>query len=526
MPWCAAGPQAPVPPESSWALALLSALLLMLPPLAGATSNNGQRGLAIRGEERGGWDLRVAPAVPLVGAQATVRLEVANNSEKVEEALEIEIEAERRPGETPILVMLEKNQSIAPGRAKEFTAFWTPQRNGWHRLLATVRRAGETLAVGSLRVPVVARPVHIVWWADPYREMRWITAVANASDAEKTYWQARGVLALRWAAGVDGWSYGWKPEQFVENYVSAAEAGYDGIAIDELGAYPGSEQERQQIEPMGEVFAAVRKKTSPGYFIAVWHCGSLTSAMANACRHNVDLIMSEAYPNYVRGELGAHPFYPSLDHRLDAARREDLLNGWPSYSPAKFIIALGLTKHHGGVTPEEVEGIFRYIRRRAPESPGIAFFSGGDDIQPEVRRRADECAERYFLRPMLTLWPEDIQPERFETTGDHPLEVSVEVHNIGPMDSGAGQVRLYAKEVREGEWHDAGSQPVTPIPAWFCQGPADEIGEIELGRCRLGFRWMPPKPGIYRLAVQILPGPGDEVLEPWVESEATIRVRP
>ena len=104
--------------------------------------------LVIQTEEQGGWDLRVAPAIPVAGQEALVRLTVHNQSSAPQDNVGIEIVATHvRDGETvPLLV--QGGDTIPASQSKDYSAPWKPAKNGWYRLAATVLRQGAAQAEG------------------------------------------------------------------------------------------------------------------------------------------------------------------------------------------------------------------------------------------------------------------------------------------------------------------------------------------------------------------------------------------
>lgn len=207
-----------------------------------------------------------------------------------------------------------------------------------------------------------ADTVILFWCHDPLR-LENVTHIANDvwipgdGEGEYRYRQdrilARGIVPLDWAGGMnrsDG-----TEEDLTAYYTGKLMTGYAGLAIDELGGY-----ERSINEKFTAVLREVKQRF-PDRFIAVWHAGLLTKEHIEAYRHGADLVMFERYIE------GTEFLAPRLSYNLNMARNGGIID--------KCIFALGIDENRWITTPEELEAQMRWIAENAPDMRGIAFFA-------------------------------------------------------------------------------------------------------------------------------------------------------
>ena len=215
----------------------------------------------------------------------------------------------------------------------------------------------------------------VLFWTSRPEELSSLTHVTPQVDLPgekkarpkylKAAWLERGVVPLRWKGG---WCYrDWSEDELCRHFSDAEEAGHVGIAIDEWG---GGNQEFDQ--KMGRALLRTRE-AHPDLFIAVWCFGLFRMRVAEYLRDVADVVMIERYVD------GATPdeFAVWFNAPIRVAREAGILH--------KTVFALGINdkappeefKKHGAWanTPAELEAQMRWIRKNAPEMPGIAFFA-------------------------------------------------------------------------------------------------------------------------------------------------------
>ncbi|MFW5867485.1 MAG: hypothetical protein ACOCX2_06685 [Armatimonadota bacterium] len=372
-------------------------------------------------------DMRVTidRAIPVAGEAVTVGCRYFPDSpSNVGFSFEVTREA---TGETSVLGGHAGTEQ--PDGSRWGSVDWTPRHDGLHTLRAMMA-VGED-RVAERQVWVVRHPLHFIWYGSG-PELRYATAITPEGPAELLrLWRDRGVKLLDWKG-----AKGENAEALAGGWMKFGEL--DGIAIDEIGGYdrdPASQERKHIALDALQIFAEGR----PDAMLAVWNAGSLTAPAANAYRKYADVVMLEAYRQYIRGAFGTHSFYDYLDQRIRMARQIDVLR--------KAVIGLGITNARGGVTRAEIIRSIEHIRLTGPEMPGIAWFrhAGPERVEPEILRTADEAALRYFIRPCLMVRAWDLQ-----FVPGNPGRLCVNVHNIGGMDATPVSVAFYAGDPERG----------------------------------------------------------------------------
>jgi len=154
----------------------------------------------------------------------------------------------------------------------------------------------------------------------------------------------------------------------------------DGLQYDELG---GNIEPEKYISVLRQL-----RKTHPDAFIALWHIGAnLKPEIVEALKDGtIDLVMPERYHTFNA------PMEESLKKDINMLRRMGVLD--------KTIIGLGTHRNYAGFGSAEdhaayLEKQIALIRKLAPESPGMAFFSAA--TLPGLKEKVDDMCRKYFL---------------------------------------------------------------------------------------------------------------------------------
>ena len=383
--------------------------------------------------------LTIGRAFPLRGEKVTLGARYEGEPRPTDLRVSF-VEVRERLG-VAVVVPLGKAEAVAQDDGSLLAGIdWVPEKDGFHTVRAIATVGGRMLTTEKT-IPVVQREVHFVWYGSGL-DLKYASAITPAPKEPKVQreWRDRGVRLLAWkGVGEAGRLYAATPEDMAKYWLGFGEA--DGIAIDEIGNY-----DRDQVgEPMAKVALdalAPFKQGKPKAFLAVWHCGSLTTLAANAYRQNADLVMMECYLNYCRAGFGTHTFQDYIDQRVLMARRMDVLQ--------KCVIGFGITNNLGGITPAELIGMIEHYRRVAPECPGIAWYKHAgpkpaDGVDAEILRLADEAAIEYFVKPCLM-----IQDWEVQFVPGKPGRLCVNVHNIGAMNARDINVAFYQGHPEQG----------------------------------------------------------------------------
>lgn len=302
---------------------------------------------------------------------------------------------------------------------------WSPHENDWHTLtfMVTLPASARKLFSGtslSVRTPVTTRDLYFAWFGSPLR-FKWCNVPTTVKSAEEEReWLRRGAWPCHWRGGV---CYkGWSRKRYAASYSTDR-----CIAIDEVGG-PGAVTDKI-IDAIREV-----KKRRPGSFVAVWYMGA--HAYWADVRDVVDLFLPEIYLNYRGNHLGTFAPY------LRTARATGVMD--------KCVPGLGINviedKKTGYVrarpTKADVLRQIQYLKRTAPDWPGVGFFTSYS-AAPGVAEYADQLCETYYLDPVLRL--SRLTAGGKKPAGGKSLMLCTKVRNVG--ETPARQVRWDARWV-------------------------------------------------------------------------------
>ncbi len=240
----------------------------------------------------------------------------------------------------------------------------------------------------------ISKPVLLVWSKEPlrYREINiipnqvWLNDSDRYSSLGREYRQKelleKGILPLKWRGGKSYNSKFKTAEELADYWGSAYSQGYVGIAIDEIGS------KKKNDNTFDAEAITILRKTYPSLIVAVWHAGLLTEELASAYRTGADIVMLE---NYSGGDLG---FKLAAGINVYLARKYKIIN--------KCIFAIGINDNASeekqkiqgrwANSGDRVESRFRWIRKHAPEMPGIAVFA------PDGSEELLEITEKLFIK--------------------------------------------------------------------------------------------------------------------------------
>ena len=255
----------------------------------------------------------------------------------------------------------------------------------------------------SALLPPVKEP-YIIYW-DFGRPPVFNGSVSNASAGRPREDDAkvsqRGMLPLNWFYGPNN-PYAKSEQAFIDNYVSGVrQRTAFGIMVDEWQkpnpkAEPGSGLHADDPYAItGSIKGIIEaKKIDPAFYIAVAWRGE--ESIEPLTRHGLpDMLMIECY-THVNKRFPKHwgLDMDGIKKRIDRAREYGRIEEticWLGHilKPEQY--------HEGHVlTVEIIEEQIAEIRKYAPEMPGIAFYSNGDE---KLARACDRIARKYFIEP-------------------------------------------------------------------------------------------------------------------------------
>ncbi len=402
-------------------------------------------------------DITVCPAIPVSGQQASIIFHIHNiSNQKFSKQCLAECYCNNK------LIGKKEIGTIKRGQTKFISFSWLPEHNGIYEITGKIKIGNKYDLRANYDVAVVAKKLYLGWCDGSFNNsakrlvgyLRWMNLLTQvANPKEFSYWKRRGVTLLMDRSATlkilkDVGAVHWWAQAYHHKF-------YSGLAINEFNMDYFGDVDKQIFKYVDE-FKKWKSK-HPDYFIAAWHSGPLLEEFCRRYRGFADLIMLETYTNYIRGRLKARCDYRYIDERIDMARKMDWLD--------KAIMAPCVTVAYGGVTADDIESQIRYIRQRAPEMPGLIYYCGRC-TPPPLKRFADKLLFKYFIKPVITFWPEnDFRLSDYRVVLGNSAEIIITLHNIGGIDSAGVTVNIYAERISDGKRAKIQTVTVDSIPA-------------------------------------------------------------
>ena len=263
----------------------------------------------------------------------------------------------------------EREISLESGKSAVLSFEWKPEKAGRHQLRVDISCEADRTPENNrldLVLHAVGKPLHFIWYGSA-ADLVYASAAAN----DPAHWKRIGGRSLR----ITGRSASAEP---FRKMFSPDDPSF-GMQYDELGG---------NIKPE-TYLAALRefRKTHPKVFVALWHIGGRpTPAIVRAVKDGtVDLLMPEIYYTWDRKIDG-------LKEIIKRFRKLGILD--------KTVFGLGTAAGYGGwgtaqQHAEYLEKQIALIRKFAPESPGLAFYSSA--TLPGVKEKVDDLCRKYYL---------------------------------------------------------------------------------------------------------------------------------
>jgi len=485
----------------------------------------------------------VAPVVPIVDRELEIRLFSAPAAQELTFSVSLEGKA-----------VFEGR--AAPADDGKVAATWTPTETGFY----TVRfDLGDGRAV-SREFPVVWTDLYfLTWgvlWPDEIERVRYVLAhavIAGKVDRHPMsesipMLKKRGAKLIKWTGGARGLPEETLDDETIERLVEEWSApirdGYDGIFMDEFGAWP-TPGEIRRLASLHEAFAELRKQ-NPDMIIMPANGGALLREEGSMYKASEAVALLETYPQYITEFTATHSIKEHIDHRIMVARNTDLIHYGKGRNTALILLGTRCspTAHEEPVEPE-LEDYVRYIKKKAPEMRGIAFYGGRYGTMIETQDRL--CLE-YFIKPVV-----DVRAIKFSDYSPRvgePVDVLPEIHNLGGMTAKRVRVNVYAAGPGAGSRSLIGSLEVERIGCGFrdieYQGDdtvpsgEPEFQELDgntyavyptgktqvfLARTTRKLTWTPTQKGYYRITAEIAPPEDDQhtILDGALEAQILVR---
>lgn len=379
-------------------------------------------------------DVNVIPMLPVEKQPAKISVRIRNPQMTTLASVEVKVSDENGK-----LLGKVHTEPVPAKEERIVMVDWIPDTNGYCKIKVEVN-SDKDKATGEIAIPVVARQMYFPWFggSEKGNEKLKYANVLMASGATNTvYWKNRGAITCLWKGVIKEMKTPVEYMNYLRTGLSNSTQSANGIMIDEMGNYTDAAiQAMPQFQGLQDF-----NQNSPEYFSALWICGSLRSSYCNITKNlyrkkGVDLLLLECYSNFLVPEFKSYSRYAYYDQRIDMARQQDIMHN--------TIIALGITDNADkfNLEPYEIEDEVRYVRRKAPEMPGIGFFHANGAKQ-EMVPAADDLCRKYYIEPVLQIWNHDLQIDNLTPKVGEELKIIAHVYNIGGMDAEKAKIKIY-----------------------------------------------------------------------------------
>ena len=346
---------------------------------------------------------------------------------------------------------------------------FTPTETGYYEATVDFGRGIDPV---RKRIPVVWRDLYFLVWGPPEppdrHEYGLLTTqmIHTGGNPEVIrYWKDHGSDVVAWIGAPRSDETGEIPDadmnRWCDRIGELLEMGCDGVFIDEFGAYPNP----YGLVRMRSISAMMKKARErfPDVLLMPATAGALQRELSIGYKEAGAVALLEMYPTCMTRFFASHTVERHLDWRVEMARNTDLIHHVDQPQTAIVLLGTRMIGAHEEPVVAEVEQFVRYIRKTAPEMPGIGFYGlRYDGMTKELARMVEE----YFVKPLV-----DVRAIRFapySATAGQPVDVLVALHNLGGMTARDIKVKVYAAE--------------------FGTGQKDLIGTIAVNRIGLGHR--------------------------------------
>lgn len=319
-------------------------------------------------------DFRIGRMFPLVNKPVKLGLTVHNRGLTAAKGVRVMLCDFHDKTQTSACVM-DRQVDIEADQSATLEFDWTPDKLGEHHLRAVVDPLNRIPEIeegnnrSEVLVPVIKRNLYFVWYGNPL-ETDWCN-VPHTSLTDVEEWKRRGAVGA--FCGMVG---------KVPSYRERLKAGFNGTVVDEIGAH-----NKETSDFLRDLTAL--KTEFPDFFIGLWQAAyPAPDSIANP---RIDLYVGENYYN-----MRVPP--ENFDFHIENGRKMGIIH--------KYIFGLGASAEeatfltHTATIHEEaafLEKEMMYIRKNAPEMPGVGFYGS----RPGMSRIVDEMCYRHFVVPQF-----------------------------------------------------------------------------------------------------------------------------
>ena len=333
--------------------------------------------------------------------------------------------------------------AAAPGETVPVRMNASCSKNGLDSLNVDLTARGSKDSK-SVVLPVVAKKLYFAWFSTGKPEdkaLKYANVLLAHTSETRDYWRERGVTHCVWKGGNNEIASMKSGSEYAAYLLKdVRESGSKGILIDEIGGYDWDLQSHKIAENGIPGLMEFNKK-NPDLFLGVWVSGSVRPPLLMAAKNiyrteGVDLLMMETYVNCFEGAFNTHSRWSYFDQRINMAREFDVLDH------CVLTLETNGPAEKPKATASEIEDQIRYVRRTAPEMPGVGFFVFTPDAL-ETNLAADRFCYKYWILPVVTCWDRDMTFSNPDPAAGEIVKIYGTVNNIGGMDAKNIKVAFY-----------------------------------------------------------------------------------
>ena len=493
-------------------------------------------------EGAGKLEVFVVPVVPIVNRELEIRLFNAPAGKKISFSVS------------------QDDKEVFQGKAApadgKVAAKWTPKETGFYTVQV---KLGDGRTV-SQEFPVVWTDLYFTTWGvlmpEEIPKVKYVLAHAIIAGKVDQYphletipmLRKRGAKLIHWTYGGQSVPPGPVTEETIDQLVTSWSApiknGYDGIFMDEFGEWPTPDG----IEKLKGIHKALIKlrKENPDMIIMPANGGALVREEGAMYKASEAVALLETYPTCFSKYMASHSIEKHIDHRIMQARNTDLIHYGKGRNTALILLGTRVDAAHEEPIEPELEHFVRYIKKKAPEMRGIAFYGGRYGTMIEAQDRL--CLE-YYIKPVVNV--QTIKFSSYSPRVGNPVDVLTEIHNLGGMTAKGVKASVYAARLGERGEKAVGKIEVERIGCGFQDlkykgdGEEKKVPEFQelngntyavypgpnpyntvfLARTTQKVTWTPKEKGYYKIIVEIEPSETDQytVLDGAIEAEVLVK---
>lgn len=472
--------------------------------------------------ERG--EIVTSRKVPVINNELTLRLKPPKNAQLPDTAtLNIS-----RAGQS----ILQRKLTLAnvDGRSASFT----PRETGFYKAVVDFG-AGSNAERIVQKFPVVWRDMYFLVWGPPAPEERLahgpLTAQVVAPNRKPEtikYWLDHGSDVVAWIGAPKSQPSGEISDEqmadWIEEISEQVDRGCNGIFIDEFGGYP-TEHGIRRMRSIGVMLQKARERF-PDLLIMPATAGAIQRELAMGYKEIGAVALLESYPDCFTRFFASHNVKKHLDWRIETSRNTDLIHYAGQGQAAIILLGTRVCGAHEEPVAAEVEHHVRYIKKHAPEMPGIGFYGERyDGMTPQLVRMVNE----YYIKPVVDLRAIRFAP--YTAAAGKSVDVLVGIHNLGGMTARDIKVHVYAGEHGTAKKERIGTISIDAIGYGHRDLKQKELGQLVeyqqvngsryavianeqnrvfLARTTGKVTWTPDRPGYYTITAEVQPSAQDQ----------------